>query len=160
MADIKDKFKHFPQCNELREVIEHVSRQQKRFSGEADAYAYQNEDQQFDFLVENQRGMKFFGIPLFSNRSLIPMVDPSTYQLLKGNGVTLSYNNMKNYPLPDLGWEWSWDEWYVLMANDVDDQGWIYSSIIFNSNHWKGKYRFGNFVRRRVWMRMRNRTTS
>lgn len=111
----------------------------------------------FDFVVENQRGMKFFGIPLFSDKSLLPFVDPLSYQLLNGKDVLLNYDNLENYPLPDLRWRWCWSLWYILMIDDVDDQGWIYLHLLFrNRGHWKGKYYFGNFVRRRVWVRMRH----
>lgn len=111
----------------------------------------------FDFIVENQRGTKLFGIPLFSNNILIPYLDPSHYQLLNGNDILLDYNNINNYPLPDLNWKWCWDSWYVLMIDDVDDQGWVYLHILFRRNgSWKGKYYFGNFVRKRIWMKMRH----
>lgn len=115
----------------------------------------------FDYVIENQRGMKMFGIPLFSNNSLLP-IDPKRYQLVSGKSLSLSENKLENFLLPDLGWRWSWDVWYILMYNDVDDEGWVYSHFFFNkglsSGMWKGKYYFGNFVRRRIWMRMRTRT--
>ncbi|ODV76818.1 sporulation-specific protein 73, partial [Suhomyces tanzawaensis NRRL Y-17324] len=118
-------------------------------------------DIQFDFVIENQRGMKFFGIPLFSNKTLLPLLDPPNYQLLHMKPIVLSENSIVNYPLPDLDWKWTWDSWYILMYNDVDDQGWVYSNIVFNKtlsdSTWKGKYYTGNFVRRRIWVRMRER---
>lgn len=118
-----------------------------------------NEGIQFEYILENQRGMQLFGIPLFSNRSLLPLIDPPTYQTIHEKPLYLSENTMNNYPLPDLGWRWDWDTWYVLMYNDVDDLGWIYSNIVFNRHlsdgRWKGKYYFGNFIRRRIWIRMR-----
>lgn len=114
----------------------------------------------FDFIVENQRGTKLFGIPLFSNNILIPYLDPSHYQLLNGNDILLNYNNINNYPLPDLNWKWCWESWYVLMIDDVDDQGWVYLHMLFRRNgSWKGKYYFGNFVRKRIWMKMRYQVT-
>ncbi|KAK6455974.1 sporulation-specific protein 73 [Scheffersomyces xylosifermentans] len=114
---------------------------------------------QFDFVFENQRGMKLLGIPLYSKKSLLPIIDPSTYQSLTGKKLHVPFDDLINYPLPDFGWQWSWDTWYVLMYDDVDDQGWVYSSLLFNAHvsdgKWKGKYYFGNFVRRRIWVRMR-----
>lgn len=110
----------------------------------------------FDFIIENQRGMKVFGIPLFSNKSLLPFIDPSNYQHINGKTILLNYNKIENYPLPDLAWKWGWSNWYIYMVHDVDDQGWIYSSLIFNWKfNWKGKYYFGNFIRRRIWIRLR-----
>lgn len=124
--------------------------------------AIRDEGIQFEYILENQRGMQFFGIPLFSHKSLLPLVDPPTYQTIDEKPLHLSENTMNNYPLPDLAWRWDWDTWYVLMYNDVDDQGWIYSNIIFNrhlsDSRWKGKYYFGNFIRRRIWIRMRVRS--
>lgn len=113
----------------------------------------------FQFIVENQRGMKFFGIPCFNRKSLIPVIDPPQYTRVDGSRVTLSDDHIENYPLPDLGWHWGWDQWYVLMLNDVDEQGWMYLSIVFRRGlHWHGKYNFGNFVRRRLWVRLRVRS--
>lgn len=110
-----------------------------------------------ELVIENQRGFKVFGIPVFSDKSLVPVLDPSTFQSINGHNLKLINNNLNNLPLPDLGWEWEWDNWYILMLNDVDDQGWIYSKLLFRSHHWKGKYYFGNFIRRRVWIRLRRR---
>lgn len=110
-----------------------------------------------DIVIENQRGMKIFGIPLFSNNSLLPILDPSNFQLLNGGNIKLCYGNLINYPLPDIDWEWAWPKWYVLMLDDVDDEGWIYSKMFFSNHHWKGKYYPGNFVRRRIWIRMRQK---
>ncbi|EAZ63314.2 Sporulation-specific protein 73 [Scheffersomyces stipitis CBS 6054] len=119
-------------------------------------------DIQFDFVLENQRGMKLFGIPLYSKNSLLPLIDPSTYQSIKGKRLLISADHLNNFPLPDFSWTWSWDSWYVLMCNDVDDQGWVYSNLFFNNyftdRTWKGKYYLGNFVRRRIWVRMRKKS--
>lgn len=112
----------------------------------------------FQFIVENQRGMKFFGIPCFNKKSLIPLIDPPQYTRVDGSRVTVSEDRIENYPLPDLGWRWGWDLWYVSMLNDVDEQGWLYLSIIFRKGlHWHGKYSIGNFIRRRLWVRLRIR---
>lgn len=113
----------------------------------------------FDVIVENQRGMKLFGIPLFSGKSLFPLVDPSLFERVEGTKVLLNHDSISNYPLPDLDWVWVWDLWHVLMANDVDELGWVYL-IKFLSwlLHWHGKYYFGDFVRRRLWVRLRKRT--
>lgn len=160
MDYINNKYKHFPQYNELGDLLKHANVKMGRLLKALDSYEYQNNDYRFDFIIENQRGTKFFGIPLFSNKTLLPFLDPETYQLLNGKPISLTYNNINNYPLPDMDWEWSWDKWYLLMAGDVDAQGWLYSVMMFNSTHWKGKYRFGNFIRRRIWVRMRNKTTT
>ncbi|KAK6203643.1 sporulation-specific protein 73 [Scheffersomyces amazonensis] len=121
-------------------------------------------NRQFDFIIENQRGMKLFGIPLFSKDSLIPIIDPSNYQRLDGKDLILTNNRLDNYCLPDLDWVWCWENWYVLMYNDVDDQGWLYSNIFFSNSlsdkRWKGKYYFGNFIRRRIWVKLRKKVNS
>lgn len=151
------RFLNLPQLNELKRLIddEHLNdilKQKLSGRGERD----DDLEYKYDIIIENQRGMKFFGIPLFSKNSLLPF-DPSNYQLINGKNLKLINNSINNYPLPDLNWVWHWKTWYILMINDVDDQGWIYSRFYFNSHHWKGKYYFGNFIRRRIWVRLRTR---
>ncbi|ODV95489.1 hypothetical protein PACTADRAFT_26525, partial [Pachysolen tannophilus NRRL Y-2460] len=107
----------------------------------------------YDIIAENQRGLIILGIPLFSKYSLVSPFDPPYYQNVNGNSI----NDLSLYPLPDLNWKWSWDRWYVLMNDDVDDKGFVYSAINFNSVNWKGKYKFGNSIRRRIWIRMREK---
>lgn len=112
----------------------------------------------FQIIVENQRGLKIFGIPCFNRKSLIPGLDPPPFQRVDGTRVILSDDSIENYPLPDLNWRWAWDSWYVLMLNDVDESGWMYLSAIFRKGlHWHGKCLLGNFVRRRLWLRLRTR---
>lgn len=122
-----------------------------------DSYRDDRYDLYFDVVVENQRGVKFFAIPLFSSRSLMPCFDPPQYQNWDGLPLMLSYNSMDNYALPDFCWRWLWDAWHVLMLNDVDDQGWGYLFMFQGLPLWHGKYYFGDFVRRRTWIRMRHR---
>lgn len=110
-----------------------------------------------DVIVENQRGIKFFGIPLFSRKSLIPLLDPPAYQRLDGSKVLLSFDAIDNYPLPDLDWTWAWTLWYVLMLNDVDELGWMYLLCFWWLLNWHGKYYFGDFSRKRLWARLRSR---
>ncbi|WPK27390.1 hypothetical protein PUMCH_004777 [Australozyma saopauloensis] len=116
------------------------------------------EEYKIDALIENQRGLKFFGVPLFSGKSLLPVLDPPMFQRLNGKRVKLSYDSLDNYVLPDFGWSWSWSSWYVLMLHDVDELGWAYLGVW--GKWWHGKYRFGDCVRRRVWVRMRQRASS
>lgn len=153
MTDINRRFKKFPQYEQVNRLCEELNNKDAMLSQKqksSDKYV----ECRFEFIIENQRGIKLFGIPIYSDKSLLPVIDPAGYQLLNGNNLLLNDNNMRNYPLPDLGWEWIWDSWYVLMADDVDDQGWIYSGIGFHWGHWKGKYRLGDFVRRRIWVRL------
>ncbi|ODQ80069.1 hypothetical protein BABINDRAFT_28536, partial [Babjeviella inositovora NRRL Y-12698] len=112
----------------------------------------------YDFVVENQRGMTLFGIPMFSKHSLLEPLDPPSYQSVNtNNDVLQGYHRaiLELYPLPDLLWDWAWDSWCILMNNDVDDQGWIYLRFFFQSSLWHGKSKLGNFVRRRIWVRLR-----
>ncbi|ODV83715.1 hypothetical protein CANARDRAFT_29705 [[Candida] arabinofermentans NRRL YB-2248] len=112
------------------------------------------ENCKYEVILENQRGATAFGIPLFSKKSLLFPLDPPTYQTLKGSDV----NILNLYPLPGRNWAWAWDSWHVLMINDVDEEGWMYSNVRFGSRKWKGVAKFGNFVRRRVWVRLRVKT--
>ncbi|EGV63536.1 hypothetical protein CANTEDRAFT_114386 [Yamadazyma tenuis ATCC 10573] len=168
MEDLFDKqidprLSHLPQLSEFFQYVTvskllnpaFIQKLNSMFVTNDDGYEYK-----LELVVENQRGLKIFGIPMFSSNSLIPMLDPSSFQLLNGQNLKVIDNNLNNLPLPDLNWQWHWECWYVLMLNDVDDQGWIYSKINFNSHHWKGKYYFGNFIRRRVWIRLRHRSLS
>lgn len=111
----------------------------------------------FDVVMENQRGAKFFAIPLFSRKSLLPCIDPPPYQRLDGLPVMVPYDSIDNFALPDLDWCWLWDSWHVLMLNDVDDQGWRYLTMFQRQPRWHGNYYFGDFVRQRTWIRMRHR---
>ncbi|CAK7895919.1 hypothetical protein CAAN1_03S01090 [[Candida] anglica] len=179
--EIYPKFENFPQIKGFRELFSKnndnsynndslttaiLSEYRRNSKVNTPKNEIIGKDIDFEFIIENQRGLKFFGIPLFSSKPLIPIVDPPNFQSLNGNSI-LNAVELRNdsihttltniYPLPDLNWEWTWDTWYVVMLYDVDDQGWIYSGLLFNSKHWKGKYYFGNFVRRRIWARLRNR---
>lgn len=123
-----------------------------------DAPAAKNLEVTFELIIENQRGVKLCGIPMFSKNSLFPHLDPPPFQRLDGLKVVLSLGKIENYPLPDLGWRWTWHKWYVLMLDDVDDLGWVYLLIFLRMwLKWHGTYYFGDFVRRRVWVRMRQR---
>lgn len=121
-------------------------------------HSTQNVDVTFDLIVENQRGLKLCGIAMFGGNSLIPFFDPPLFQRLDGLKILLPLGKIENYPLPDLGWSWAWHKWYVLMLNDVDELGWVYLLIFFRKwLKWHGTYYFGDFVRRRLWVRMRQR---
>lgn len=114
-----------------------------------------SENHFFDVIVEHQRGFKWFGIPLFSSKSLLPLLDPPTYLRLDGGKILLANDSLNNYVLPDLDWSWVWDLWYILMLADVDEQGWLYSLFWRFNSQWHGKYYFGDFVRKRLWIRLR-----
>lgn len=109
------------------------------------------EDVGVDILYENQRGWFFYGIPLYSGRSLLP-IDPSSWQT-----ATFKYSpvNITNAQLPDPSWAWVWKTWYVDMSYDVDEEGWQYS-FNFGQWAWHGTHPwFHSFVRRRRWLRKR-----
>ncbi|KIW89074.1 uncharacterized protein Z519_10559 [Cladophialophora bantiana CBS 173.52] len=107
---------------------------------------------EIDILYENQRGWFFCGIPLYSHSSLLPP-DPSpwTTKDLKDSAV-----NITNAQVPDPTWEWAWNNWYVDMSHDVDEQGWQYSFAFGHNWTWHGTHPwFHSFVRRRRWLRKR-----
>lgn len=125
-------------------------------NGQPVAQDHRTPDRVLDILYENQRGWFFFGIPLYSHGSLLNF-DPSAWvtQDLKDSPV-----NITNAQLPDPSWEWAWPTWYVDMSGDVDEQGWQYS-LSFSSAAWHGNHPwFHSFVRRRRWVRMRNKKLS
>lgn len=113
---------------------------------------------QFDYIIENQRGLNLIGIPLYSYKALWPGVDPPHYQTLQGDKVNVINNKLSSYPLPDINWKWGWDNWYIFMINDMDDQGWFYSYGFFrDKNDWNGKVNALKFVRKRIWIRLRQK---
>ncbi|ANZ73554.1 BA75_00586T0 [Komagataella pastoris] len=106
---------------------------------------------EYDMVIENQRGISLFGIPLYGGNSLVHPLDPPNYETESGKPV----NDFELFPLPDLSWRWTWDKWRVLMIGDLDEQGWSYAYTRFRSHRWRGIYRVNNFIRRRLWIRER-----
>lgn len=104
----------------------------------------------YEIIIENQRGATLFGSKMFSKQSVLYPLDPPKYQTLTGQNLV----NLSMYPEPAHNWMWCWKKWHVMMINDVDEEGWIYSPIRFGSYKWTGVGKFGNFVRRRIWVRM------
>lgn len=114
-----------------------------------------NPHQHAEVLIENQRGWFLLGFPFFSANMLFPS-DPSPWTC-GPSGFTPAPGDILSFPLPTPAWEWSWRRWYVDMAYDVDDQGWSYSWN-FSSKSWHGSHVwFHSFVRRRRWIRVRER---
>ncbi|OJD31745.1 ferlin peroxisome membrane [Diplodia corticola] len=112
------------------------------------------EDAVVDQLYENQRGSFFFGIPLFSSKSLLNF-DPSPWVDGRHKPVHV---NITNAAVPDPSWEWAWPSWYVDMSQDVDEEGWQYSFSFRHGFAWHGTHPwFHSFVRRRRWLRKRVR---
>lgn len=113
---------------------------------------------ELDILYENQRGWFFFGIPLYSNQSLLN-IDPAPWINARGKR---SFVNITNAQVPDPSWEWAWKTWYVDMSGDVDDQGWQYAFAFSSSpSSWHGTHPFWHsFVRQRRWVRLRVKRTS
>ncbi|KAL1854226.1 hypothetical protein Plec18170_004990 [Paecilomyces lecythidis] len=107
---------------------------------------------QLDVLYENQRGTFFFGIPLYSHKSLLNL-DPAPWvtQDFKESPVDIT-----NAQVPDPSWEWAWKTWYVDMSGDVDEEGWEYSFSFSIKKAWHGTHPwFHSWVRRRRWVRLR-----
>ena len=108
-----------------------------------------------DVLYENQRGSFLCGIPLYSSNSLLNF-DPAGWQTSTFHD---SLVNITNAQLPDPSWQWAWRRWYVDMSYDVDEQGWQYSFSFGNNFAWHGSHPwFHSFVRRRRWLRKREKT--
>lgn len=125
----------------------------KRTLGKGDQH-----DTVIDILYENQRGMFLFGIPKYSNKSLLPS-DPKPWQNAQ---FRTSAVDIRNAQVPDPSWEWAWKTWYVDMSRDVDEEGWEYSLAFVGKAAttfaWHGNHPwFHSFVRRRRWLRMRRR---
>ncbi|KAK2802229.1 hypothetical protein FQN50_007409 [Emmonsiellopsis sp. PD_5] len=105
-----------------------------------------------DVLYENQRGWWFFGVPLYSAKSLLNL-DPSAWLT---RDLEVSPVNITNAQVPDPSWEWAWDTWYIDMSYDVDEEGWQYSFAFSSRFAWHGTHPwYHSFARRRRWLRKR-----
>lgn len=109
---------------------------------------------ELDVLYENQRGWFFFGIPFYSNRSLLQFDPPAWVNRdFKDSPVDVT-----NAQVPDPSWEWEWRSWYVDMSGDVDEEGWQYSFSFASKFGWHGTHPwFHSYVRRRRWVRLRTK---
>lgn len=109
---------------------------------------------ELDVLYENQRGWFFFGIPFYSNRSLLQFDPPAWVNRdFKDSPVDVT-----NAQVPDPSWEWAWRSWYVDMSGDVDEEGWQYSFSFASKFCWHGTHPwFHSYVRRRRWVRLRTK---
>ena len=107
-----------------------------------------------DVLYENQRGLFWCGIPLYSHKSLLNF-DPSPWQTASFKDSPV---NITNAQVPDPSWEWAWKSWYVDMSQDVDEEGWQYSFSFTRGFAWHGTHPwFHSFCRRRRWLRKKTR---
>ena len=105
-----------------------------------------------DVLYQNQRGMFFCGIPLYSANSLLNF-DPAEWQNAHFQDSAV---DIRDAQVPDPSWQWAWRTWYVDMSHDVDEQGWEYSLNFGLNFNWHGNHPwFHSFVRRRRWLRKR-----
>ncbi|KAK6526329.1 hypothetical protein TWF694_004927 [Orbilia ellipsospora] len=106
---------------------------------------------ELDILYENQRGTFFFGIPMFSAKSLLP-VDSAPWT---NRHHAPSAVNIFTAQVPDPSWCWAWKSFAVDMTGDVDEEGWQYS-FAFRGTKWHGNAVWWHgFVRRRRWIRKR-----
>ncbi|KAF3931913.1 hypothetical protein ABW20_dc0100539 [Dactylellina cionopaga] len=110
-----------------------------------------NDAGELDILYENQRGTFFFGIPMFSAKSLLP-VDSAPWT---NRHHAPSAVNIFTAQVPDPSWAWAWKSFAVDMTGDVDEEGWQYS-FAFRGTKWHGNAVWWHgFVRRRRWIRKR-----
>lgn len=128
----------------------------------------------FEILIENERGMKMFGIQIFSSNFLIPKVDPTT-KFCNINGYSIN-NDLKLFSIDELNeetdtglWKWCWQQWFVLCFNgDInvtgqraiycDYEGWFYSKN-FTMTNWYGEFSLFRFLfcRRRLLIRLKEK---
>lgn len=111
---------------------------------------------EIDVLYENQRGWWFFGIPYYSDKSLLNL-DPTPWVT---KNLEVSPVDVTNAQPPDPTWEWAWKTWYIDMSYDVDEEGWQYSFSFASRFAWHGTHPWHHsFVRRRRWIRKRVKRT-
>lgn len=158
-ATVDDSAQHSAQASDS-EAINFAHQQKHKHNGDQknidkkkDHRHHEHKHQEeVDILYENQRGMFFCGIPLYSHSSLLQF-DPSPWVTkdLKDSAV-----NITNAQVPDPSWVWAWKNWYVDMSYDVDEEGWQYSFMFGNRFGWHGSHPwFHSFARRRRWLRKR-----
>ncbi|KAK9462831.1 uncharacterized protein V1516DRAFT_671243 [Lipomyces oligophaga] len=136
-----------------KQLQEQIDMQDRRRQHLAKFISDTDSSSDYDILYENQRGFFFFGEPLFSSQSLV-QIDPPSWQDLENQ---YSPVDILTAAVPDPSWEWAWHTWYIDMAYDVDSQGWSYA-FYFRSRNWHGSHNwFTSFVRRRRWIRKRQR---
>ncbi|KAI9143162.1 hypothetical protein BKA69DRAFT_1062590, partial [Paraphysoderma sedebokerense] len=100
---------------------------------------------------ENQRGTTLFGKPKFSSKSLLP-TDRGPFSDVNGN-FKLEKEKIQ-LPSP----EWSWiSDWAVDFSGDVDSEGWMYA-FNFGNFPWSSNCGMTSYVRRRRWLRLRQKT--
>lgn len=124
----------------------------KKIAAGASSTKDEKQAYEIDVLYENQRGWFFFGIPLYSQSSLLNF-DPAPWITKDGQDSAV---NITNAQLPDPSWQWAWKSWYVDMSCDVDEEGWQYSFSFSRNFCWHGTHPwFHCFARRRRWLRKR-----
>ncbi|OJD20466.1 hypothetical protein ACJ73_08201 [Blastomyces percursus] len=139
-----------------KQIVTEVSPELAALPSLARQHPATSENSDIDVLYENQRGWWFFGIPLYSAKSLLNL-DPSAWLT---RGFEVSPVNITNAQVPDPSWEWAWDTWYIDMSYDVDEAGWQYSFSFSSRFAWHGTHPWYHcFVRRRRWLRKRVKKT-
>jgi len=112
----------------------------------------QETESAIDVLYENERGGFLCGIPLFSSKALGGLDHPAWTNVAHKPSAT----NTSNAQVPDPSWEWSWKEWSINHDDQVDEDGWEYS-FAYGKFSWHGPSWWNSFVRRRAWIRKRNK---
>lgn len=111
-----------------------------------------------DILYENQRGGFLCGLALFSSAALgASDAPPWTNSSFKPSAT-----NIHNAQPPDPSWEWAWAEWKINHDEQVkmDEDGWEYSFMFSKKFSWHGPRWYNSYVRRRAWIRKRERQHS
>jgi hypothetical protein len=107
----------------------------------------------FDILYENERGGFLCGAALFSPRAL-GNLDPAPWT---NKYHRKSRTDTRTAQPPDPEWQWAWPEWRLNRGPHADDAGWEYSFAFARRFGWHGPRWYNSFVRRRVWVRKRER---
>lgn len=152
-----NKLPQFKYDQELLECLSQFTLQENTYeiaSNLNDQLKKGRDDVKYEIVIENQRGATVFGSKIYTQQQLFYPVDPPKFQTLTG----MKLQSLELYPEPNHNWKWVWNKWHVLMINDVDENGWIYSKVSFNSKNWTSAGQFGKFARRRIWIRMMKKT--
>lgn len=150
---IERKISRIPQFHNLQSITECLNQSNSDLCNGLDNDLEKTTSNfKYEVIIESQRGSTISGNHIYSKDSIIYPIDPPKFQTIWGDNL----ESLRLYPDPGLNWEWGWKNWHVLMIDDVDEEGWIYSNFRFGSKHWSGVGRLGKFVRRRIWIRLTN----
>ncbi|KAL3424488.1 Meiotically up-regulated gene 65 protein [Phlyctema vagabunda] len=152
-----NKYKKYQDRHENDPAYQSDTEQATNGSGRSDEErgrkAHKEPESAIDILWENERGLFFFGKPLFSPKAL-GISDPPKWTNAHQKP---SFTDITNHQLPDPTWEWQWKEWRINHDDGVDPDGWEYAFAFWKKCSFHEPGCCNSYVRRRAWIRKRTK---